>query len=207
MAADQPTPEEKLFAVIQGAPHKLLRRPGRPALAGAAGSWRASLAAVDLPRVNQALTVVLVLMGLACAASPLLLRPRIEQVLARAQREVAPFVIAPPLEGLRAADEYLQTIRTQDPFRVGDALPAPPPPPAPALEAPPPAPAGQEQLADLRLVGIARTGAEPRAMVEQVSQGTTHVLKAGDTIGIYTIKDILEDRVVLEAGGQELELF
>jgi len=47
----------------------------------------------------------------------------------------------------------------------------------------------------------------PQAMVEQVSQQTTHVLKAGDPLGPFTVKEVLEDRVILQIGTEELELF
>jgi hypothetical protein len=44
-------------------------------------------------------------------------------------------------------------------------------------------------------------------MIEQISQNMTHVLKAGDPIGAFTVKEILQDRAVLQMGEQEIELF
>ena len=197
----KPTPEEKLFAVIQGAQAASPRaRAHAVSLATVTSQLQAILRQADLPRINRALSAFIVVLTVWCAINPFLLRPRIDRVLKQATRYLAPFVIAPPLEGLKASNDYIARMRANDPFRVGDAptrLPA-----ATAL----PAAATQALLADLKLVGIAK-GAVPHAMIEQVSQQTTHVLKAGDPIGPFTVKEVLEDRVILQAGTQELELF
>ena len=51
-----PTPEEKLFAVIQGAKHKPLRRaPSSLSPAALTARLRGAAAALDVPKVNQAL--------------------------------------------------------------------------------------------------------------------------------------------------------
>lgn len=205
--AGPPTPEEKLFAVIQGAKHKPLRRPSSPSLAELAARLRGAAASLDVPKVNQALLVLMVPLGAWCALGPFLMRPSSEQLLAHAKQQVTPFLIAPPQDGLRPAEESAQLLRSHDLFGVGEPPPpqpvAPPAPPGPPQMSPMQAP---QLLADLRLVGIAR-GTEPTAMVEQISDKSTHVLRVGDAIAGFTVKAILDDRVVLDAGGQEVELF
>lgn len=208
MAASAPTPEEKLFSVIQGAKHKPLRRPASAlSLAAVRAQVRGALAALDVPKVNQALVLLMVPLGLFCAFGPILMRPSPARLLAQARERPVPFVIPPPLEGVRPAEELIQLVRTNDPFGLSE--PAVPPAAVPSMDtvsvAPPP-PNAQQLLADLRLVGIAR-GQAPTAMVEQVSQNTTNVLRVGDQIAGFTVKAILDDRVVFDAGGQELELF
>lgn len=201
MAASTPTPEEKLFSVIQGAKHKPLRRPSSTlSLAAVRAQVRGAFAALDVPKVNQALVLLMVPLGLFCAFGPILMRPSPARLLAQARERPVPFVIPPPLEGLRPAEELIQLVRINDPFGISER-------PTAAVTAPPVQPLqAQQMLGDLRLVGIAR-GAVPTAMVEQVSQNLTSVLKVGDVVGGFTVKAILEDRVVLDAGGQELELF
>ncbi len=134
MATQKPTPEEKLFAVIQGAKTPPIR--GRSSALSIAGVGQRVLAAVgpmDLPRVNQALTLGMALLG-ACAAGQLVLRPSVDRLMARSEQP-PPFRIAAPLEGLRPLDEYLPRVLEQDPFRVGQgpaATVARPGPPGPS---------------------------------------------------------------------------
>jgi len=197
----KPTPEEKLFAVIQGASQASPRaRVHAVPLAAMTAHLTTILRQMDLPRINRALSVAIIGLAAWCVLSPLLLRPRMDRVLKQATKYLAPFVIAPPLEGLKASDTYIAAMRTTDPFRVGDAAVTPRPAVAP------PTANATALLADFKLVGIAR-GTVPQAMVEQVSQQTTHVLKAGDPLGPFTVKEVLEDRVILQIGTEELELF
>ena len=201
----KPTPEEKLFAVIQGAQQASPRaRTQAMSLATVSTQVQALLRGVDLPRINRALSIVVIGLGAWCVLGPLLLRPRIDRVLQQARKYLAPFVIAPPLEGLNASTDYVARMRSKDPFRVSDATASRPQAPSAATGAP--APNAKALLADFKLVGIAR-GTVPQAMIEQVSQKTTHVLKAGDPIGPFTVKEVLEDRVILQVGTQEVELF
>lgn len=201
MASQQPTPEEKLFAVIQGASQPPLRSKAKMLSLTRVGTTLSSLVGpVDLPRVNQALTMLIAAMGFWCLLSPALFSPRVNRLLMNATVGVMPH-IGPPLAGLKSADEYLQQLVQQDPFRVGDTLraaampeqvPEPMPPDAKAL------------VADVKLVGIS-WGPEPVAMLEQHQQ--TYVLKRGETLGSLTVKEILPDRVILRAGTQDVELF
>ena len=206
MAPQKPTPEEKLFAVMQGLQHPSPRaRAQTLSLTLVSTQLKALTAAIDLPRVNQALTVAAILLGVWCVVSPLVMWPRLDRLLAKVQQHAAPFIIAPPLEGLRAREDYLQAMQQQDPFRVGE-LPLLPTPVSAPVQPPPAAPDAQAQLAKLHLVGIARDK-EPVAMIEEQGVLQTHVLKTGDAIGVFTVKAILKDRVVLQYGSQELELF
>lgn len=199
----KPTPEEKLFAVIQGAPQASPRaRAQALSLSTITTHLQAMLQQADLPRINHALSMLIVALAIWCVLSPLVFRPRVDRVLKQATRYLAPFVIAPPLEGLKASHDYIGLMRAKDPFRVGDAAAAK----SPTTVAAAPAPNAQALLSDFKLVGIAK-GTVPRAMIEQVSQQTTHVLKAGDPLGPFTVKEVLEDRVILQHGTQELELF
>ena len=198
----KPTPEEKLFAVIQGAQAASPRaRAHAVSLATVTSQLQAILRQADLPSINRALSALIVVLAVWGAINPFLLRPRMDRVLKQATRYLAPFVIAPPLEGLKASNDYIARMRANDPFRVGEAVTR-----LPAVAATLPAATTQALLADLKLVGIAK-GAVPHAMIEQVSQQTTHVLKAGDPIGPFTVKEVLDDRVILQYDIEELELF
>lgn len=191
----KPTPEEKLFAVIQGAKAQPLRGPGRRGRTVAK-----VIAAVDLPQVNQALTIATIVMGFA-TLHPLIQRPRLGRLLENAS-PAAGFRIVGPLDGLRALDVYLPAILGQDPFRVGTVSPeqlaGPETPAAPAEPDP------GTLLSNLRLVGIS-SGPLPTAMIEQDQQ--TYFLRPGDAIGSFTVKEIFPDRVILRAGDRDLELF
>jgi hypothetical protein len=190
----KPTPEEKLFAVIQGAKAPPLR-------GGRRGQTLArAVAAIDLPQINQALTALTVLLGLA-TLHPLIQRPRVDRLLDSVPASPG-FRIAGPLDGLRSLDAYLPPILEQDPFRVGSVTPA-----QPAASDTPEAlfePDPAEQLSGLRLVGLS-PGPEPTAMIEQ--DGQTYFLRPGDAVGAFTVKQILPDRVILRAGSRDLELF
>lgn len=198
----KPTPEEKLFAVIQGAQAASPRaRAQALSLSTVSAQLQTILRQMDLPRINRGLTVLIIALAGWCLLNPLLLRPRVDRVLKRATKYLAPFVIAPPLEGLNTSTEYIERMRSKDPFRVGDA-----PVTTSSAATAAPSPSVQALLSDFRLVGIAR-GVVLQAMVEQVSQQTTHVLTAGDPLGPFIVKEVLEDRVILQLGTQEVELF
>lgn len=203
MAAAKPTPEEKLFAVIQGAKSTPLR--GR----GSALSFKqrlqqmgARVGAIDLPRANQLLMAVMALL-VAGLAAQFFTQPSVERLIAQAQ-EPEPFRIAPPLQGLKPLDEYLPKVLEQDPFRTGHTSSAAAG--ASNTEKPEPAPPADPKalIANLRLVGIA-WGDAPTAMIEQDKQ--TYFLKPGDPIGALTVKEILKDHVILKSGDQEVDLF
>ena len=201
MAAPKPTPEEKLFAVIQGAKATPLR--GR----GSAKSFKqllqqvkTSIGPIDLPRINKLLIVV---MGLLVAGliAQFFSQPNVNRLIAQAG-EPAPFRIAPPLQGLKPLEEYLPKVLEQDPFRVGQTTVQA------SADASEPAAGKQSDakalIANLRLVGIS-WGDLPTAMIEQDKQ--TYFLKPGDTLGALTIKAIQKDHVILKLGDQEVDLF
>lgn len=201
MTAPKPTPEEKLFAVIQGAQHPPLRARAQAISLSSLGARLAVLIGpVDLPRINQALTVVVAVLGVVCVASPLLMQPRVERSVARARNAPNVPVSGAPLEGLHPVDEYLQSMAQQDPFRVGETLRT-------AVASGDTTSTGHDPralIAGLKLVGIS-WGEEPIAMIEQQQQ--TYFLKQGERLGEVTVKAILQDRVVLQVAGQDIELF
>ncbi len=200
MPSQKPTPEEKLFAVIQGAKASPLRTRAQALSLASLGGWLAALIGpLDLPRVNRALTVVMMVMGVG-ALSPFVMRPRVDRLLSRVEERAVPAVAA-PLEGLRPLEEYLPRIVEQDPFRVGRApssMSAPDVTPGSLASDP------RQLVSGLRLVGIS-WGEEPTAMIEQNQQ--TFFLKVGDPIAGFTVKDIHQDRVILRMGEQDVELF
>lgn len=201
MPPSKPTPEEKLFAVIQGAQQQpLRRRPQAMSLAQAGSRLTSIVTAMDLPQVNQALMGVVGALALLCLLNPLMMRPRVDRLLSRIEPRGAT-VIPAPLEGLRALETYLETMARQDPFRIGAR------PLAAASVSTPEIPARVDPktlLGNAKLVGIA-FGDVPMAMVEQQQQ--TYFLKVGDALGSLTVKEILKDRVVFEAGEDVVELF
>lgn len=211
MPSQKTTPEEKLFAVIQGAAHPSPRAKAQALSFGSMTlALQGLLQAVDLPRVNQALVVAIALLGACILVTPLLMQPNLDRLVERAAKQTVPFVIAPPLEGVKTTEDYVSLMRVRDPFGMGEL-----PPPAAAVNrsseiAPPGAPGTDVQtlLADLRLVGISR-GIVTTAMIEQISQNKTTILKVGDQIDQFTITDILSDRVILQvgAGPEEVDLF
>jgi hypothetical protein len=204
MAASKPTPEEKLFAIIQGAKASHPRtRVQAISLQTLLAEFRARVGPVDLDRVNQVLLGAAALLLVLCLLQPIALRPQMGRLLAKARTQQAPFIMAPPLEGLRMTEEYVQAMLSGNPFRTAEpALRAP----QPERPAEPATLGAQGLLSDLRLVGIS-WGEEPTAMIEQAGVGQTHFLKVGEVVGPFSIKEILPDRVILRYGAQEIELF
>ena len=207
MPTPKPTPEEKLFAVIQGAQQAPVRGRSRPLSLAAVGARLVSvIGPLDLPRMNRVLTAMLIGMGVLCVISPIMMQPKMNRVIAQADARVRPFTIAAPLDGLKGTEAYVQLVRDQDPFHVGRHEPAPavttPPPPPP----PSPGPSPQELVRDFKLVGIS-WGPEPVAMIEDTKTTQTYVLKAGGTVGSATVKEILQHRVILRINDQDVELF
>lgn len=197
MPASKPTPEEKLFSVIQGAKHPPIRGRARAlSLAQAAKTALAWIGPFDLPRVNQLLGVIVIGLGMACVLQ-LFLWPSPDRLLRQVEGP-APAVVPAPLEGLRPTEEYLQVMARQDPFRVGET------PVTAASVAAIPQRDPREAIADLRLVGIA-WGDDPVAMIERSEQ--THVLRPGEVIGGATVKEIFHDHVILQVEGRDVELF
>ncbi len=201
MAAPKPTPEEKLFAVIQGAKVTPLRGRGSPK---SFKQWlqqaRTSIGPIDLPRINKLLMGV---MGLLVAGliAQFFSQPNVDRLIAQAGAP-QPFHIAPPLQALKPLEEYLPKMVEQDPFRVGQTTVQ-----ASATSSEPAAvkqPDAKALIASLRLVGIS-WGDLPTAMIEQDKQ--TYFLKPGDTLGGLTIKAIEKDHVILKSGDQEVDLF
>lgn len=201
MATSKPTPEEKLFAVIQGAAQKPLRgKPRALSLATVAARLSMLIGPVDLPRINQGLAVLIGGLALACVSNPLMMRPRVDRLLGRIEPRGAP-VIPAPLQGLKTLEAYLGTMGAQDPFRIGEQPLAV----SPDQAATAPAHADPKTLlGDAKLVGIS-FGENPTAMVEQQKQ--TFFLKPGDVLGQLTVKEILKDHVVFRSGDQDVELF
>ena len=206
MAAQKTTPEEKLFAVIQGAAAPSPRARAQALSIGAAFSQaQGVLKGIDLPQVNQALLIAIALLGACALVGPLLMQPQMDRVLQQAAQHSVPFLMEPPLQGLQATEDAVSRMRSQDPFHVGDALPGT----ATTSMTPPsvtPPTDPHQLLADLRLVGIS-FGMVPTAMIEQVSQQKTNVLKVGDPVDQFIVKDIQRDRVILRLGDLDLELF
>ena len=204
MAASKPTPEEKLFAIIQGAKASHPRtRVQAISLQTLLAEFRARVGPVDLDRVNQVLLGAAALLLVLCVLQPIALRPQMGRLLAKTRTQQVPFIMAPPLEGLRMTEEHVQAMLSGNPFRTAEpALRAP----QPEHPAEPATPDAQGLLSDLRLVGIS-WGAEPTPMIEQTGAGRTHFLKVGEVVGPFSIKEILPDRVILRYGAQEIELF
>ncbi len=187
------TPEEKLFAVIQ--------RGGKGATLVATKRLRLSLPHITLTHLNRALYAILGVLVLANVLLPLLWRPSVERVTDAAVQHIEPVAYDPPLAGLKPAEAYVQAFNEHNPFQVQA--------PAPVTTAL--TPATSPHYADVlkqefRLVGIS-WGPEPVAMIEQISQQRTYVVKSGDALPPFTVKAIMPDRVVLSVDSQELELF
>ena len=197
----KPTPEEKLFSVIQGAKATPLRGKG------SARSFRQQLqqfltriGPIDLARVNQLMVGLIVVLGIALAGQ-YFMQPSVDRLIAGAE-EPAPFHIAPPLQGLKPLEEYLPKVLEQDPFHVGQA--AAPVANAAAQPGDATKPDAKSLVSNMRLVGIS-WGDAPTAMIEQDKQ--TYFLKPGDAIGQFSVKDIQKDHVILKTGDQEVDLF
>ena len=207
MPPAEPTPEERLFAVIQGAHQSGARAKGRAlSLTGVSTVASALIGPLDLPRVNRGLMGAVIALAALCLASPVMMRPQVGRVLQRAQQQVSPFAIAPPLEGLKPTEESVKLMHDQDPFRLEAKIATAPPhveetPPAP------PAPSPKEVVVkNFKLVGISLSP-EPVAMIEEIATKETHVLRAGETVGAATVKEILHDRVVLRVEQEDVPLF
>ncbi len=201
MPTQKPTPEEKLFAVIQGAQQKpLRRRPQALTLAQAGSRVTSMVAAVDLPQANQALTGGVIVLALLCLLNPLMMRPQVDRLLNKIEPGRASIIPA-PLEGLKPLETYLETMARQNPFGIGEQPLAATSSAAPVAQAPVDP---NTLLGDAKLVGIS-LGEVPTAMVEQQKQ--TYFLTIGDMLGPLKVKEILSDRVIFDADGKPVELF
>lgn len=207
MPPAEPTPEERLFAVIQGAHQSGARAKGRAlSLTGVSTVASALIGPLDLPRVNRGLMGAVIALAALCLASPVMMRPQIGRVLRRAQQQVGPFAIAPPLEGLKPTEESVKLMYDQDPFRLEAKMASAPPHIEGASPAPPAPSAKDVVVAKFKLVGISLSP-EPVAMIEEISTKQTYVLTPGQRIGEATVKEILPDRVMLRVGDAEVPLF
>lgn len=198
MATTKPTPEEKLFAVIQGAQATPIR--GRAQVFSPAQvrqTLGALVRACDVPRINQGLLALIIGLGAWCLLAPVLMHPSVERVINQTSQYPAPFVTA-PLSGLRPVEEYVESMAQHDPFRIGER------PVQSGTAAQDARPDPRALVAELKLVGIA-FGDQPVAMVEE--HGQTHVLQVGDTLRQMTVKDIFKDRVIFQVEDQEVPLF
>lgn len=195
-----PTPEEKLFAVIQGASPSPLKPRRAPFSWQRAGSDLArQLATLDLPKINRALIVAAALLGALCLLQPLVFWPRVDRLLNDAPAPVTP-TFMPPLQGLKPLDSYVEIMTAQDPFRIGES-----PVTAGASAAIAPLPIDPRSLvADMKIVGISWSE-QPIAMIEQ--RGQTFVVKQGEAIGNATVKEVQKDRVLFTINGHDVELF
>ncbi len=199
----QPTPEEKLFAVIQGASHPPIRGRGSTlTLAGLSKQLLAFTGSFDLPRLNQVLLVMIVFLVGWCALTPVVMWPRVDRLIFQAQQQSVPFLVAAPLEGAVPLEPMLRALREKDPFGVGPE----PVVEAPALEPGLTGPNFQAALTGLKLVGVSLSP-DPTAMVEESGTQQTHVLTPGNVVGPFTVKEILPDRVILRAEGEDYVLF
>ena len=202
------TPEEKLFAVIQGAQAPSPRAKARALPVQQLWKAVATFARpMELPRINRWLLWAAGGLALLCVVNPLILQPKISRVVSQGAVPSASWEIAPPLDGLQPTEMYVQLMQTRDPFRIevrpqpDQSQQAPPPPPAP-----PPRPDPHQLIAGLKLVGIS-WGAAPEVMIEDSSSQQTFILHVGGTVGNAQVKEILQDRVVLRVGDQDVELF
>ena len=170
MAMPKPTPEEKLFAVIQGAKAAPIR--GKASAMSLSGFWAAFFTATgpfDLTRVNKLLSGLIVILVLF-AAAPFLLQPSVENLMSTVPiRTVTP----PPaaLDGLKPLDAYLPTFLESDPFRIGTPQ------------------------------------AQTAAPVDKQQEQQTYFLKRGEKLGDLNVKEIFQDRVIIQKDEQEEPLF
>ena len=207
MATQKPTPEEKLFAVIQGAQHPPLRaRAQALSLTSVGARVSALIGPLDLPRANQALAIVIVILGVLCAVNPLFMQPRLDRLLEEAHLHAKPFAMMPPLQGLKPSQDYVDLVRDKNPFRVEEPIVVSQTAPPDTGPIAPPEPDFKAALANLKLVGIS-FGPDPTAMIEEAETKQTYFLKPGSTIGLFTIKEVLPNRVILRAGDKDFELF
>ena len=198
------TPEEKLFAIIQHGGSGTPMAAARRLLLSPKQIWTRAQEFLTHPRIelvylNRALYAGIGLLLLANLLLPLLWRPSVEQITAKAVQQIEPVMFEPPPTAV-GAEAYVQIFTEHNPFRVLE--------PAPVIAQAQTSGAGYAELLkqDFRLVGISWE-AEPVAMVEQVSQQRTYVVKTGDSLPPFTVKAVREDRVVLTVDEQELELF
>ena len=200
MTAPSMTPEERLFAVIQGKEHSPVQQRLKTPWRGEVGRRvRSLIGSLDLERGNQLLFVVAIVLGLWCVFNPVIMRPTIDAILKGSNAHLEPLVMASPVEGVKALEEYQQVLRIADPFRLASSSVS--------------GPRGSTQdpsdlktrLGDVHLVGIS-LGGTPTAMIEDRRAQRTQFVAQGDQVGELRVKEILDDRVILEHGSEQLEL-
>lgn len=101
---------------------------------------------------------------------------------------------------LKAASFYLEQVRERDIFKTVEAKPSEKETAAPVSSS-----GIAEAVQNLRLVGIAWSN-DPDAMIEDISIPKTYFVKRGAKIGEIKIQAIFKNKVILNYGGQEIEL-
>ena len=207
MATQKPTPEEKLFAVIQGGPHPPLRPRARAGSLSGIGALLVRVGPLDLPRANQLFTIMVIGFAVAFIVNLLPMTwPHADRLMEQAKSHGTPSTMAAPLEGMKSVEESIQLMQANDPFHVGSAS-VESQASSPETQEPSAQQRAQDALKDLKIVGISWDPADSTVMIEQLSDHQTHFLKVGNIIGVFTVKDILQDRVILRAGDHDFELY
>ncbi len=230
MVQRKPTPEEQLLKLIEnpnapgGEAGKKAAVPGsaKPAfsfgkLFGGLAYWKAqrgkSVAlenrpfSFDLKWLNRALFAMVLASGIFLMIDLFFFRPGQADFLAQVGTSEPVF---PVLNAKTAAEQDLsffrEPLKKRNPFLPPGSQT---PPAAQGTDAgAPPAPknAISDVLQGFKLVGIS-WGAEPLAMIEEVSTGRTHFLRKGQELNGLKVQEISKEKVKVTYEGQEGELF
>ena len=190
------TAEERLLQVIENG-ETPLKRGGSAAILYWFKKFHFSF---QLASVNRILILLIAFGLIGVIVNTFFFKSDIQSVYNRVAQANAGPGHPVTMASRRPVEEYLSAISRRDLFQP-DSESASRPTDAPAL----PKTSIEEVLNNLQLVGIA-WGTYPEAMLRDKKGGRTYFVKQGDTFERVLVKEILQDRIVVEYGGQSKEL-
>lgn len=197
-----PTEKTALWKKMFGSPALKMSSAGKPLLSAVPSS---QLPGIDLKRLNFLLVVVLVFLGLWLGYKISYERQAAAKLNISAPKgDVPAFVYSEGIEAFKPLEDYLGEIQKKDIFHPFAKTPEP----APVVEEVKPVQAGpsiKDLMKNLSLAGIYE-GKDMEAMIEDKELKKTYFVKQGDEVKGMKVKEILQDRVVLQLGDEEQDL-
>ncbi len=186
MSKEYTSPEDRLLKLIKG------DKKANNAAVSAEPAQKKSSIKIGAKKLNVILIVILVLLSAALLIDSLRFRmstwPRIRVGVPEAVGNAnsnRPATISPTID--------TSALESKDLFR------------APSDSSQGASGSSFDKLKDLTLNGII-AGDNPQAIIEDTKNKKSYFLNKGQSINRMTVKDILQDRVILEVDGETLEL-
>jgi type II secretory pathway component PulC len=206
------TPEEKLLRIIESPAQSPRPMPPRRMVQDFRFSlniWNAKFKEKCWPRIQEALTLKTAnffLVIFSVFATIFLVfdfsmgAPRASALAALELQAKKADIGDMTFEAMEPVSVYIQEITQRNIFSLPE-----PPKPIPAQPVAQAAPLAVNPAQGLKVVGIIWSD-YPQAIIEDSTEGKTHLLSRGSKLKNGRVKEILKDRVILSYDGQDIEL-